>query len=73
MFSTLGADVVGMTGLPEVVLANELGLKYATLAIATNWAAGMQDAIGHHEVISVMKKSGKEVKRLLEETIRQSG
>ncbi len=70
MFMKLGADVVGMTGVPEVVLANEAGLKYAAVAIATNWAAGIQDSVGHEEVISVMKKSGKKVKRLLEETIQ---
>jgi 5'-methylthioadenosine phosphorylase len=72
MFKKLGADVVGMTGVPEVVLANELGLDYAALAIATNWAAGIQDSVTHQEVIPVMKKIGKKVKRLLEETIRQS-
>ena len=72
MFGKLGADVVGMTGVPEVVLANELGLKYATVAIATNWAAGIQDRVSHEEVISTMKTSGRKVKRLLEETIRQS-
>ena len=35
------ADVVGMTGVPEVVLAKELGLCYASLAIVTNQACGM--------------------------------
>lgn len=34
-------DVVGMTGLPEVVLARELGLCYASLCIITNWASGL--------------------------------
>ncbi|MCL7474748.1 MAG: MTAP family purine nucleoside phosphorylase [Methanosarcinales archaeon] len=34
-------DVVGMTGLPEVVLARELGLCYATLCIITNRACGL--------------------------------
>ncbi len=71
MFMKLGADVVGMTGVPEVVLANEVGLKYAALAIATNWAAGIQDSVEHQEVMSVMEKSGTKVKRLLEETIRK--
>lgn len=34
-------DVVGMTGYPEVVLAREAGLCYASLCIVTNLAAGM--------------------------------
>lgn len=69
MFRRLGADVVGMTGVPEVVLANELGLKYATVVVATNWAAGMQSRISHDEVISVMDMAGDDVKKLLEETV----
>jgi len=41
MFRRLGADVVGMTGVPEVVLAREAGICYACVAIVTNWAAGI--------------------------------
>lgn len=35
-----GADIVGMTGMPEAVLARELGLPYACLALVVNPAAG---------------------------------
>ena len=35
-----GCDLVGMTGMPEAVIARELGLDYACLAIVANWAAG---------------------------------
>jgi purine nucleoside phosphorylase len=35
-----GADMVGMTGMPEAALARELGLCYAALAIVVNHAAG---------------------------------
>ena len=35
-----GCDMVGMTGMPEAVLARELGLRYATCAVVANWAAG---------------------------------
>lgn len=35
-----GADMVGMTGMPEAYLARELDLCYATLAVSVNWAAG---------------------------------
>lgn len=45
MFRTLGGDVVGMTGVPEVVLANEARIPYAAVAVATNYAAGMS---GHN-------------------------
>lgn len=41
MYKMLGADVVGMTGVPEVALARELGLHYAAIAFSINWAAGV--------------------------------
>lgn len=38
-----GADIVGMTGMPEAVLARELELCYAHCALVVNWAAGRTD------------------------------
>jgi 5'-methylthioadenosine phosphorylase len=66
MYKILGGDVVGMTGVPEVVLANEKKMEYASIVIATNWAAGMQPKVSHEEVLRVMKRSGKIVKGLIE-------
>ena len=37
-----GADMVGMTGMPEASLAAELGLQYASLAVSVNWGAGVK-------------------------------
>jgi 5'-methylthioadenosine phosphorylase len=39
-----GADMVGMTGMPETYLARELGLCYAAIAVSVNWAAGRGDS-----------------------------
>ncbi len=39
-----GADMVGMTGMPEAYLAKEIGLCYAAVAVAVNWAAGRGDS-----------------------------
>jgi 5'-methylthioinosine phosphorylase len=39
-----GADIVGMTGMPEAALARELEMEYATLAIVVNAAAGRSEA-----------------------------
>ncbi len=39
-FERDGADVVGMTGMPEAVLAREAGLAYAAIAVVVNHAAG---------------------------------
>jgi 5'-methylthioadenosine phosphorylase len=35
-----GADLVGMTGMPEAVLARELGIPYAAINVVANHAAG---------------------------------
>lgn len=40
-----GADIVGMTGMPEAALAREAGLPYATLAVVANYAAGRGDSL----------------------------
>jgi len=39
-----GADMVGMTGMPEAALAKELGVAYATIAVVVNHAAGRGDS-----------------------------
>lgn len=43
MYEMLGGDVVGMTGVPEVILARELNMHYAAVAYSINWAAGLED------------------------------
>lgn len=71
MFRTLGGDVVGMTGVPEVVLARELGLCYATIALVTNSAAGIsQEPLTHAEVIATMEMLSKTVAKLIESTCK---
>ncbi|SCK16314.1 S-methyl-5'-thioinosine phosphorylase [Vogesella sp. LIG4] len=42
-----GCDVVGMTGMPEAVLARELGVAYANVCLVANWAAGKGDCQQH--------------------------
>lgn len=39
-----GADMVGMTGMPETYLAREIGLCYAAISVSVNWAAGRGDS-----------------------------
>ncbi len=39
-----GCTVVGMTGMPEAVLARELDMAYASCSVVANWAAGKGDA-----------------------------
>jgi 5'-methylthioadenosine phosphorylase len=57
MFRTLGGDIVGMTAAPEAFLAKELGLRYATLALVTNLAAGFSELpLTQGEVREAMKQ-----------------
>lgn len=37
-----GCDIVGMTGMPEAILARELDMRYACCALVVNWAAGIE-------------------------------
>jgi 5'-methylthioadenosine phosphorylase len=71
MYRKMGGDVVGMTGVPEVVLAKEIGLEYATLSFVTNLAAGMQTKITQSEVSEKMQKSLTKTKAILEQAISE--
>jgi 5'-deoxy-5'-methylthioadenosine phosphorylase len=61
-----GCNVVGMTGMPEAVLARELEIDYACLALVVNWAAGVEDkAISMQEVMANVEQGMHQVKPLL--------
>ena len=72
-FKAIGGDMVGMTGVPEVVLARELGLCYAAVGIVTNWCNGMVDQpISHSEILDIMKKGRASVIRIFLDLFSQS-
>ncbi len=48
MARTLGADLVGMSTVPEVILARYFGLKVAAVSVVTNMAAGIDGAAPSH-------------------------
>lgn len=54
----LGADAVGMSTVPEVILARFLGLKAAAISTITNMAAGMSDESISHEHTKAMAPIG---------------
>ncbi len=57
MARILGADLVGMSTVPEVIVANYVGLEVIGLSCATNMAAGILDQpLDHSEVIQVGKQ-----------------
>ena len=72
MLQILGGDVVGMTNVPEVVLAREAGICYATVAMVTNYAAGIAPSkLCHNEVVDVMQQLSENISRLIMTTLAE--
>lgn len=70
MYRMLGGDLVGMTGVPEVTLAREAKICYATIAIVTNYAAGISlSRLTQRECVEVMTQSEENIRKLLIKTI----
>ncbi len=68
----LGGDVVGMTGYPEVVLARELEMCYASLCVVSNPAAGIsKNKLTSDEVINLMKGKEEEIKTIIVEFVKR--
>jgi len=66
MIGQWGGDLVGMTNIPEVVLAREAGLCYATIALPTNYAAGISTTmLNHQEVLEEMDKGKADLDKLI--------
>jgi 5'-methylthioinosine phosphorylase len=64
-----GATIVGMTGMPEAVLARELGLAYATIAVVVNHAAGRGESarmISMERIAEVLETAMDQVKGLID-------
>ena len=65
-FLKIGADIVGMTVMPEACLARELELCFASIAVVTNYAAGISSRkLTTKEVVETMGGSLERVKRLV--------
>ncbi|VBB07910.1 methylthioadenosine phosphorylase (mtap) [Lucifera butyrica] len=66
MFAKLGGDLVGMTNVPEVVLAREAEICYTTVSMVTNFAAGIApNPLTHGEVLETMKANAENIKKLI--------
>lgn len=71
MFRMWGADVINMSVAPEVVLANELGIPYAAIAMSTDYDCWKEDEapVSWEEVIAVFNNNVNKVLHLLQEVI----
>lgn len=72
MFKILGSDAIGMSTVPETIVANYLGMKVLGIACITNMATGLRTGKhSHEEVVAIAQKSSaslcKWMKKLVEE------
>ena len=69
-----GADIVGMTGMPEAALAREIGMEYAALTVVANYAAGRGDsehAVPLDKIGAVLEEAMGRVRCIIEKLCEQ--
>ncbi|HPP13476.1 MAG TPA: S-methyl-5'-thioadenosine phosphorylase, partial [bacterium] len=73
MFRLWGADVINMSVAPEAILANEVGLPYAVVAVATDYDCWKVDEepVSWEEILRVFRQNVERVKQLLLLTIAE--
>jgi purine-nucleoside phosphorylase len=74
MLRTLGADLVGMSTVPEVLAARHMGIRCLALSVVTNAAAGVQpEPIDHERVLEIGARASGDLVALLREVIPALG
>jgi purine nucleoside phosphorylase len=70
MMGRVGGDLVGMTGYPEVALAREAGVAYASIGVVSNQAAGLAGGeLSSGDIFSVIERATEPLYRLIGRTI----
>jgi len=69
IFRMWGADVVGMTLVPECVLAREAEICYSSIATVTDYDVWKDQPVSVHEVLKTMKENVEKVKRIITKAI----
>ncbi|KAF1299413.1 purine-nucleoside phosphorylase [Enterococcus sp. JM4C] len=69
----IGADAVGMSTVPEAIVAAHCGLNVLGISCITNMAAGLQASLNHAEVVEVTQKINHSFKQLLASIVEKIG
>jgi xanthosine phosphorylase len=71
-FKQWGADVVGMSVVPDVILARHCGMRVACLTVVTNLAAGMSsEKISHEGTLQFGEIGARKLVKLIPEFIKE--
>jgi purine-nucleoside phosphorylase len=74
MLGKMGADAVGMSTVPEVIVARARGMQCLGFSLVTNPAAGLSGAnLSHQEVLDVGLRMGAKLGDLISEIVRKLG
>ncbi|KJR42708.1 S-methyl-5'-thioadenosine phosphorylase [Candidatus Magnetoovum chiemensis] len=73
MFRLLGADVINMSAVPEVILARELGICYQSIAMSTDYDCWRdeEEPVTWEMIVEVMSKNANNVKNIILKTINK--
>lgn len=72
MYGKLGADAIGMSTVPETIVANYLGIKVLGVSVITNMATGLRDGKhSHEEVVEIANKASANLVQWVKEILEQ--
>tara|TARA_B100001971_G_scaffold213155_1_gene245558 strand:- start:148928 stop:149770 length:843 start_codon:yes stop_codon:yes gene_type:complete len=70
IYRSFGADLIGMTNVPEAYLAKEAGIAYSTIAMVTDYDCWKEEHCTLEEIMKVMGENNKTANRLIPKIIK---
>jgi 5'-methylthioadenosine phosphorylase len=72
MYQKWGADIIGMTMVPEAVLAREAEICYSNISTVTDYDCWKEHAVCVDDIVNTMKSGTENVKKIIEETVAKT-